>query len=116
MLEIHLDRLVQTPLRLLLPPPLLLLPLNSPPQLSPPPLWSFPPLNTPSGSTITVDLTTSEAITAQNNNGFIPIEELEATQFVKATQVAQATQQKKRGKLVVRRISSLTRREPRRLI
>jgi hypothetical protein len=48
----------------------------------------------PSGSTITVDLTTSVAITTQNNDGFIPIEELEATQVV------QATQQEKPGKPV----------------
>jgi hypothetical protein len=48
----------------------------------------------PSGSTITVDLTTSVAITTQNNDGFIPIEELGATQVV------QATQQEKPGKPV----------------
>jgi len=39
-------------------------------------------------------LTTSEAITTQNNDGFIPSEELEATQ------VTQATEPKKRGKPV----------------
>jgi len=44
----------------------------------------------PSGSIITVDLTTSEAITTQNNDKFIPIEELEATQVIQATQQKKA--------------------------
>jgi hypothetical protein len=46
----------------------------------------------PSGSTAAVDLTTSEAITSQNNDGFIPVEEPEATQAVRTTQ------QMKRGR------------------
>ena len=44
-------------------------------------------------------MTTSEAITTQNNNGFIPIEELEAMHVAKATD-AQATEPKKRGRPV----------------
>jgi hypothetical protein len=47
----------------------------------------------PSGSITVVDLTTYEAITSQNNDGFIPVEEPAATQAVCTTQ------QKKRGRL-----------------
>ena len=47
-----------------------------------------------SETTITVNLTASEAITTQNNDGFIPTEGLEAAQ------VAQATEPKKRGRPV----------------
>ena len=47
-----------------------------------------------SETTITVNLTASEAITTQNNDGFIPTEELEVAQ------VAQATEPKKCGRPV----------------
>jgi hypothetical protein len=48
----------------------------------------------PSGSTIAVNLAISEAITSQDNDGFIPVEEPEAAQVVQAGTM----QQKKRGR------------------